>query len=1621
MSRLRRLGSRLFTAALALSAVPLGAQPVPVGSPFQVNTYTTGSQGLPSVGVDAIGAFVVVWSSDGSASADTDSYSVLGQRFASDGTPTGQEFLVNTGTTGSQNRPQVARNSEGFFVVVWETIGDPADENRGVRAQRYASDGSTLGGEIQVNSVTTGDQEDPTVDMREDGSFVVAFVSDKIPVLYEHVARAYTSDGNAVGDQFVVTDRELDNTPLQAGAQPDGNFVFTWGDFNPTRAQLFASDGSAIGDSFRVPDAGGDRDPKIDVDGDGNFLIAWTAGVSTADDSDPASVRAQRFDSAGSALGTEFQVNTVTEGSQSSPAVSLLESGESVIVWQDETDDDIESLHGAYFEADGTRSGDDFVIREDTSSFLRGVQVDGGGQGHFVVTWSSSETTGPDTDSGGIWAQRFEIIHLEGQVFFDENLDGLRGAGEAAMAGVVVNLYDAADGSLVDSTVTDGAGAYLFANRPQASILEFEAPAGFAFTFQDRGDDDSVDSDVDRATGSTGQFQPTEVRIWDAGLTNGVGDRVWLDTDADGLQDGGEPGVEGVTVELFSSDGTLLRSTATDGDGRYAFTDLEAGEYYLVFGVPESFERTAQGQGSDGEVDSDADPVTGETLPFTFARGDLRLDLDAGLIEIGLIELVAGPDPRGETDELQVNSTTTGFQNDPAVARLTDGSFVVVWDSGASAGDDFDQLSIQLQRYASDGSALGDEEQVNTTTTGSQTRPDVAAAPDGGFWVTWESDVSAGGSLAEDSIQLRRFDASGAGVGAETQVNEVTTGARGDPSIAIADDGGAVVAWAAFSGGSLAVPARVFDSSGTAVGGQFTVSNPALSDQYLGEVAALDSGEFLVVWSATTASSGRQILGRRVGTGGAAGGADFQISQNGASYYPSAAAHRDGFVAVWEQPNIDALTGRFFDFEGQALASEFALGATANYKVIEPISEDRFMVAWRQPNDGSSVGVQGQLVDFPGEPVGLAFQINSYTTGVQDNPRLATDVDRGQVLAVWESAGSPEDDDDGDSVLAQLLRFPAEIGDFVFFDGDFDGVQDPAEAALEGVGVELLDAEGRAIGQTSTDVDGRYRFFPFLNEPQGGESFQLRFTAPADLAFTRAGAGGDDVDSDPDPDTGATAPFLIRGAGVDDRQDAGFAAGVGDRVWLDADGNGVQDGGEAGLADVTVSLLDGDGAEIEQTTTAADGGYAFYALGSGVYAIEVQVPAGFGVTLRDQGEDDSDSDVNAAGQTSAFLYLEGTIRDEIDAGLVPEALGSIGDRVWLDANLNGLQDGGEPGFEGVVVELFDAGGVSLGTATTDATGAYVFSDLGAGEYSLGFSEPSGFCYTARDQGGDDAVDSDVDPQTFTTSSFFITPGVTDSTRDAGLVPDASIGNRVWLDNGDGLQAGGEPGVEGVTVRLYDSDDALLGTTTTDATGAYAFSPGPGDYYLEFELPPNTAFAPGDRGTDDGLDSDPFPTGFTSPFSLGPGQVDTTRDAGLEPAAIGNLVWDDRNADGRQQPGEPGQRGVTVRLLDASDAEVATTTTDAQGLYQFLGIPTGTYRIEVELPVDGVFSTQDVGANALEADLIDSDVDPANGRSSLFSYEAGSANRRWDAGLRILPIFADGFESGDTSAWSGLVN
>ena len=152
-----------------------GARP---GHEFQVNDYTTGTQGSASVASDADGDFVVAWQSDGSSGTDTSESSIQAQRFNAAGGGFG-EFQVNSYTTYYQLIPAVAMDADGDFVVAWagEGSGGTDTSDRSVQAQRFRASGATFGGELQVNTFTTGTQAPAAVGMNANGNFVIAWAS----------------------------------------------------------------------------------------------------------------------------------------------------------------------------------------------------------------------------------------------------------------------------------------------------------------------------------------------------------------------------------------------------------------------------------------------------------------------------------------------------------------------------------------------------------------------------------------------------------------------------------------------------------------------------------------------------------------------------------------------------------------------------------------------------------------------------------------------------------------------------------------------------------------------------------------------------------------------------------------------------------------------------------------------------------------------------------------------------------------------------------------------------------------------------------------------------------------------------------------------------------------------------------------------------------------------------------------------------------------------------------------------------------------------------------------------------------------------------------------------------
>ncbi|MBL8675542.1 MAG: hypothetical protein JNL07_11680, partial [Rhodospirillales bacterium] len=151
----------------------------------------------------------------------------------------------------------------------------------------------------------------------------------------------------------------------------------------------------------------------------------------------------------------------------------------------------------------------------------------------------------------------------------------------------------------------------------------------------------------------------------------------------------------------------------------------------------------------------------------------------------------AGSTPVGAP--VVVNTTTAGAQTLAAVAGLSGGGFVVVWTDGSATGGDTSSWAIRGQIFAANGTAVGGEFLVNTTTADAQYQPTVTALADGGFVVSWE-DYSQNATNSAD-ILARRFDAAGVAIGAEFRVNAFTPGGQLAADSALLSDGRFIVAW----------------------------------------------------------------------------------------------------------------------------------------------------------------------------------------------------------------------------------------------------------------------------------------------------------------------------------------------------------------------------------------------------------------------------------------------------------------------------------------------------------------------------------------------------------------------------------------------------------------------------------------------------------------------------------------------------------------------------------------------------------------------------------------------------------------------------------------------------------
>ncbi|MEP7345470.1 MAG: SdrD B-like domain-containing protein, partial [Gemmatimonadaceae bacterium] len=938
-------------------------------------------------------------------------------------------------------------------------------------------------------------------------------------------------------------------------------------------------------------------------------------------------------------------------------------------------------------------------------------------------------------------------------VWDDLNGNGVQDAGEPGLAGITVTL----SGAATATTTTDANGNYVFGSLFAGNYtVTLATPSGYSATPSNQGGDPLKDSDnspvnVPLATNSTSRLG-TDFGF-KQNVAGEIGDFVWYDVNENGVQDVAEPGISGRTVTLTGPGGP--RTTTTDGTGHYVFTGLSAGNYTVSVATPNGFIPTPSMQGVDPLKDSNGSPASVSLATNTSV--DLSVDI--------------------------------GFtQGNGAI-----GDFV--WeDTNGNGVQDAGEPGLAGVSVALSGAGTG------TTTTDGTGHYVFGSLFAGTYTVTISTPVGYSPSPSnQGGDPLKDSNASPATV-------TLATNASSDLSV----DAGFVV-------------------------------------NLTGQV-----GDF--VW--------------------------YDVNGNG--------------VQDAAEPGIAGLT---VSLTGPGGPQTTTTDATGHY-LFAGLAAGGYSVSVATPSGFvPTPGTQGgdPLKDSNGSPASVNLATASTTDASID-------------FGFTQGTGT--------------------IGNFVWDDLNGNGVQDAGEPGLSGVSVVL---SGSASANTTTDGSGAYAF----NNLFSG-SYTLTVATPSGYSPTPSAQGGDPLkDSNGSP----TTVSLATNSSTDLDADFGFkqnqSGQVGDFVWSDLNGDGVQGAGEPGIAGLTVTLTGPGGPRT--TTTDGTGQYLFTGLAAGSYSISIATPSGFVPTTANAPGSNSGNDSD--GSPAAVSLATASSSDmTIDFGFKPGA-GTIGDFVWNDSNGNGVQDTGEPGLAGVTVTL---SGAASATTTTAANGSYSFDNLVAGTYTVTVSTPIGFAASPSGQGSDPLKDSNGSPANVTLA----TNTSTNAGIDFGFVASTTsqIGDFVWYDvNGDGVQDSGEAGLAGVTVTL--SGPGGPKTTTTDATGHYLFTAlAAGSFTVTVTTPSGYVLSPSTQGGDPLKDSNGSPASVALASSSSNVSIDVGYTKGT--GTIGDFVWKDLNANGIQDAGEPGLSGVTVAL---SGAKSATTTTASNGSYTFSSLFAGNYTVTVTKP------------------------------------------------------------------------
>jgi len=375
---------------------------------FSLNNRSLFSQPNPALVALSSGSYIIVWESEYQDGMD---WGIYGQRYDSNGNSVGSEFLVNTTTKDSQTDPAVISLPDGGFLVAWQSRNFGGSEND-IFAQRFDADSNPLGGEFLLNTTLTDFQEKVDLISLNHGGFVAVWESDEQDGDDEGVyGQIYNTNGETVNAEFEInTYTAKDQGRPAITSLADGGFAVFWQSEDQDRSeygiygQHFDSSGRALGSEFQVNTEknGSQNNPEVTTLNNGSVVVTWR---SYAQDGDDYGIFAQRYDSSGTAVGSEFQVNTVTANNQISPSIAPLSNGGFVVTWRSLDGTGEYNVKGQRYDSDGTAVGSEFQVNTFLSADRSDVPVTGLPGGGFVVTWHSLDPTGRDY---GTWQRRYD-------------------------------------------------------------------------------------------------------------------------------------------------------------------------------------------------------------------------------------------------------------------------------------------------------------------------------------------------------------------------------------------------------------------------------------------------------------------------------------------------------------------------------------------------------------------------------------------------------------------------------------------------------------------------------------------------------------------------------------------------------------------------------------------------------------------------------------------------------------------------------------------------------------------------------------------------------------------------------------------------------------------------------------------------------------------------------------------------------------------------------------------------------------------------------------------------------------------------------------------------------------